>query len=201
MSVDVEVRAVWLARHILLHEPALRAWLRRRDGVDEIDDVVQETYAVLAGLAGVDHILRPKAYMFQVAHSIVIERLRRARIVRIDAMGEIEELTVQDDTASPERIASDRQELRRVAVLIATLPDRCRQTFILRKIEGLSQREIAQRLGVSEGTVEKQLTKGVRLLMDALARSENDTQGVGGRESGRSDGGGAHERTDRRRRR
>jgi RNA polymerase sigma-70 factor (ECF subfamily) len=38
----------------------------------------------------------------------------------------------------------------------------------MRKIEGLSRREIAQRLGVSEKTVEKQLTQGVRALADIL---------------------------------
>src|ERR1043165_1101547 len=56
-------RIDWLSRHVLPHEPALRAWLRRRavPGL-EIDDVVQETYSVLSGLASVEHIQAPRAY-------------------------------------------------------------------------------------------------------------------------------------------
>lgn len=167
-------RAEWLARCALPHEPALRAWLRRRELAVEIDDVVQETYAVLAGLASVEQIHNPKAYMFQVAHTLVLQRLRRARIVRIDAVEEIERLSIQYDGPSPEQLASYRQELRQVARLIAALPAKCREAFMLRKIEGLSQREIARRMGVSEGTVEKHVAKGVRILMDALGEPAVD---------------------------
>jgi RNA polymerase sigma factor (sigma-70 family) len=185
-----EGRARWLAGHILPHEPALRGWLRSRAEPGEIDDVVQETYAILAGLASVAQIHNPRAYMFQVAQTVVLQRLRRAAIVRIDAVEEIERLSISNDEPSPEQLVSDRQELRQVAMLIASLPPKCRQAFLLRKVDGLSQREIAHRMGVSEGTVEKHIAKGVRLLMDAMAATANG--------SNRSH---VAERTHRRRRR
>jgi RNA polymerase sigma factor (sigma-70 family) len=165
-------RAVWLAHHVLPHEPALRAWLRRRriDGL-EIDDVVQEAYAVLASLASVDHIDSPRAYAFQTAQSVILRHLRRARVVRIDTFDNLEMLNLSTDEASPEVQASSRQELRRVAELISALPPKCREAFSLRKVDGLSQRDVARRMGISESTVEKHIGRALRTLMDAMRDS------------------------------
>jgi len=162
-------RTSWLASHILPHEPALRAWLRRRrvDGL-ETDDIIQETYAVLAGLAAVEHIESPRAYAFQTAQSVILRHLRRARIVRIDAIGDVDVLGTAIDEPSPERQASARQELRRVTELIADLPTKCREAFTLRKVEGLSQRDVARRMGISESTVEKHIGRALRVLMGAM---------------------------------
>lgn len=187
-----EGRAQWLAANVLPHERALRAWLGPRAAGGEVDDIVQETYAILAGLPTVDQIHNVRAYMFQVAQTVVLQRLRRAAIVRIDAVEEIEALRISNDEPSPEQLVSDRQELRQVAMLIAALPPKCREAFVLRKVDGLSQREIARRMGVSEGTVEKHIAKGVRLLMDAMADASPVT-----RWSNRSHE--RRERTDRRR--
>jgi RNA polymerase sigma factor (sigma-70 family) len=188
-----EGRAQWLAANVLPHERALRAWLADRTGGADIDDVVQETYAILAGLPTVAQIHNPRAYAFQVAQTVVLQRLRRAAIVRIDAVEEIERLSISNDEPSPEQLVSDRQELRQVAMLIAALPPKCRQAFLLRKVEGLSQREIARRMGVSEGTVEKHIAKGVRLLMDAMAAAPTHTIHWSSRPHDR------RQRTDRRR--
>jgi RNA polymerase sigma factor (sigma-70 family) len=168
-SIPTQSRTAWLCQHILPHEPALRAWLRRRriDGL-EIDDVVQETYAVLSALPAVGHITSPRAYAFQTAQSLVLRHLRRARIVRIDAIGDVESLTSALDEPSPEQQTAARQEWRRVCALIDALPTKCREAFILRKVEGLSQRAIAQRMGVSESTVEKHIGRALRTLMAAL---------------------------------
>lgn len=164
-------RAIWLAQHVLPHEPGLRRWLRRRTpaGMD-VDDVIQETYAKLATLAEVDHIAAPKAYVYQTALSIILQEDRRARAKPIDKDVEIALLT----TASPEPLqdqqAEARQELAHVYEAIAGLPDKCREVFVLRKVEGLSQREIAERLNLSESTVEKHIGKGIRMLIDIFGR-------------------------------
>lgn len=194
MSRVSDERARWLAQLVLPHEAALRAWLARghHGGLDP-DDVVQEAFAVLAGLDSVEHIRNPRTYFFSVAHSIVLTHVRRAQIVRFDAMVELETLDVLiDDEPSPERAAADRQELRRVAALIRTLPQKCRQAFMLRKIDGLTQREISQRMGVSEGTVEKHITKALRLLVaqsgrERMAGAPRRMRGQAARKSGRND--------------
>ncbi len=162
-------RALWLARHVLPCEPRLRRWLSRRVALPhDVDDVVQEVYAVLAALPDVGHINEPGAYLFTTANSIVLQHLRRSRIVSIEALADADGRGIPDDGATPERLASSHQELRRVGRLIRQLPEKCREAFVLRRVEGLSQREIAARMRISENTVEKHICKGIRLLMEAM---------------------------------
>lgn len=165
-------RAVWLGQCIFPYEGALRVWLARRPLAPfiEIDDVVQETYAVLAGLDCVSHIRNPRTYMFEVAKSIVRAAFRRSQVVTIDAVAELDALQIPATDPSPETVAADRQELRRIAELIAQLPPRCRDAFVLRKIHGLPQREIANSLGISESTVEKHIIKALSLLSRTVSR-------------------------------
>lgn len=171
MIPDVE-RTYWLARHVTPHEPALRAWLRGQRTADlDVDDLVQETYALLAGLARVDHIESPRAYAFQTAQSLIRRHLRRRRIVQFEGLDEREaHIRAADDVPSPERHVAARQELWRVRDLIAVLPSRRREAFVLRRIEGLSQRDIAQRMGISKSVVEKHIGRALRYLMEATGR-------------------------------
>jgi RNA polymerase sigma-70 factor (ECF subfamily) len=165
-------RSLWLARHVLPHEPALRAWLHRRriHGL-ETDDVVQETYAVLAALTSVEHIGSPRAYAFQTAQSVISRHLRRAKVVRIEASGDVETMGLPFDSPSPERQTASRQELRFVTDLVASLSPKCREAFTLRKFDGLSQRDVARRMGISESTVEKHIGRALQVLSQGLARA------------------------------
>lgn len=174
MTLATHERAIWLARNALPHEPALRAWLAKRSLAGlEVDDIVQETYAILAGLERVEHIVNGRTYMFEVAKSVVLRALRRSRIVAFEALAQAESLEPPSAEPSPETVAADRQELSRIAALIAGLPAKCREAFTLRKVHGLSQREVAQRMGVSENTVEKHVAKGIGVLMNAMGRGGN----------------------------
>ena len=178
MRVDNE-RASWLAEHILPLEPSLRAWLARRrvEGL-EIDDIVQEAYAKLAALDSVDAVRNPYAYFLQTAHSIMCTHLRRAQVVSIRAVEDVELSRFECQDASPEQKASDRDELRRVGEIVASFPKQVATVFMLRRIEGLSQRDTARRMNVSESTVEKHMAKGIRLFMDAIAHSGISSRGA-----------------------
>lgn len=168
-------RASWLAASILPHEAGLRRWLLRRGCLaGELDDIVQESYAALAGLADVAHIGDPRAYFFRTAWSIRLRQLRRAKVIAIEAVADLTAFDPVSDQPDAERQLSGRQELRRLAAAIETLPARCRDVFKLRKIESLSQREVADRLGLSESTVEKHVARAVRLLGDVLASDSGD---------------------------
>lgn len=169
---DPAMIMAWVGSEILPHESDLRAWLRRTLGPDDIEDVIQETYCQIAGLKDVGHIRNGRAYLFAAARTFVLMRLRRARIVRIEAVTEIDALNIVQDDPSPERIAAGRRELARVRGLIEALPERCRRIFELRKVEGLSQREVAEMMGIPDHIVENDVAKGLKLILKALAEGE-----------------------------
>lgn len=169
MSADRQRIVAWVGSQILPHEGAVRAWLRRSQvPADEIDDLVQEAYCNLCDLETVDHIPQPAAYFFRTVRNLLTDRLRRARIVRIETVAEVDAFPGYAEELSPERIITARNELDRVRRLIRALPGRCRQVIELRKVHGLSQREIGRRLNISESVVENEGVKGMRLLLQAL---------------------------------
>jgi RNA polymerase sigma factor (sigma-70 family) len=166
-----ESRAAWVAAKIMPHEAAVRAWLARSViSRDDIDDLIQEAYCRLASLDCVDHISRPDAYFFQTVRNFLLEQLRRSRVARIEAAVEIDTLPY-DDGLSAEDVAAERSELNRVHTLIAVLPERCRRIFNMLKIEGVSQREVAKKLGISESIVENEGVRGLRLILNAVRKS------------------------------
>jgi RNA polymerase sigma-70 factor (ECF subfamily) len=182
----------WVGSQILPHERDLRLWLRRTGASEsDIDDIVQDAYCRLAALSSVSHIANGRAYFFQTARNVALERLRRARIIRIDYATEIDALNILDSEPSPERVVDSRRELRKVRSLIEGLPERCREVFKLRRIHGLSQREVAHLLNVSENVVEAQAARGLRLILAALA-GEADADPT-------RDGRPAHEHPNRKR--
>jgi RNA polymerase sigma factor (sigma-70 family) len=141
-------------------------------GVDP-DDVIQESYTILAELETVDAIRHPRAYLFQVARSVIMRHVRRARIVPIHTVDDLERLEQPENAASPEQHAIDRDELRQLARAIAAMPLKTREAFILRRVEDMPQREIAARMRISENTVETHISRGILFLMDWFGRGGN----------------------------
>lgn len=175
-------RALWLSRNILPHEPALRAQLARWRVPDDLeaDDVIQETYAKLATLTGVEEIRNPKAYFFQTARSIILMHVRRSRVVSIQAVEQIERLAVASDSPGPDVQASDRQQLHLLATMIGQLPSTSRKAMIMRLVHELSHREIGDRLGMTPNAVQKCLAKSLSTFVRQLGRG-----GIGSSEASR----------------
>jgi RNA polymerase sigma-70 factor (ECF subfamily) len=165
--------ALWVAREVLPHEPRVRDWLRRsRISPEDIDELIQEAYCRLAMLDSVDHIDSPQAYFFSITRNLLVRRLKRQRVVPLETLAEID--AYEDDRPSPERLAGGKMAYGKVLSLIAGLPDRCRKIVHLRKIDGWSQKQIAEHLGTTEKAVEKQIWLGVRLIREAWSQAEQD---------------------------
>jgi RNA polymerase sigma factor (sigma-70 family) len=164
----------WFAREVLPHEADVRRWLSRRvRGLPDchVDEIVQEAYARLWA-AGTDRIVNPRAYFFVTARHVVGEVLRRLRVVSIETIADIDSLNIADEDVGLERRISGREEIERVQHMLAKLPPKCREAFELRKFAELSQKEIAQRMQLSESTVEKHLVKALRLLMSEMKAAD-----------------------------
>jgi RNA polymerase sigma-70 factor (ECF subfamily) len=174
----------WFIREVLPHEGALmrhlsRVWPNR----SEIRDIRQEAYVRVYEAARKARPLAPKSFLFATARNLMADRIRRERVVCIEARGELDALNVLVDEISPERRTSAREELARLARAFERLPLRCREVMWLTRVENLSQQEVAARLGVQEKAVEKQVSRGIRLLAAALFREGAD---VGIRNADRS---------------
>jgi RNA polymerase sigma factor (sigma-70 family) len=159
----------WFAREILVHEGLLvrylsRTWPRR----DEIHDLRQETYIRVYEAAQKIRPHTPKAFLFATARHLMADRVRRGRIVSMEAVGDLEVLNVAVNDVSPEQRLNARQELMQLARAFSALPPKCREVVWLRRVDELSQKEVAKRLNISEKTVESHIVKGTRLLADAL---------------------------------
>lgn len=163
-------RARWLAQHVVPHERAIRSWLARRTHDLDIDDIVQEMYARLASLEDVAAIRNPRQYAAQTAISIALNLARHARVVPMVSLGDFEDLRLASLEPSPEGTLNSQDELRDLEKTLQELPDLCRTAFLLRRVEGLSQKEVADRLGISIKTVEKYMAKSVRFLLQTYGR-------------------------------
>lgn len=181
----------WFAREILAHEEALLRYLRRCwPHADDIHDLRQETYVRVYEAARRERPQQPKSFLFTTARHLMADRLRRGRIVSIEAVGDFESLNVPVDEVTPERRHDARQSLRRLAEAFDRLPGRCREVVWLRKVEELPQKEVARRLGIAEKTVEKQVAKGARLIAVHVFGDAGESRRKAGprSESGRDDG-------------
>jgi len=163
-----EELAEWVGREILPLERDLRSWLRRRvASPSDVEDIVQDCYCRLARLHDVAHITQPRAYLYAVARNLLQNQLKSARVVRLEALAELD-MEWSSDDPSPEDVVIARSELGRVQAALATLSERARAIFIMRRLEGMSQREIAQSMGVSEAVVENDASRSLRAILRLL---------------------------------
>ena len=167
-----------------------RVWPQRA----ELPDLRQEIYVRVFESARRERPASPRAFLFTTARNLLVDRVRHNRIISIDSTLDFDLLNVLIDEVSPERELNALQELRRLAAAFDGLSERCREVIWLRRVEGLSQRDAARQLGMQEGAVESQLSRGVRALAQVVfSRTEaveadggerNSSRGGSGDESG-----------------
>ena len=147
----------WFREELEPHEKELRAYLRGRfPTLPDLDDLIQETYARVfkARSNGGVQVARP--YLFATARNAALDYFRRRNIAPIE-LGENVLSNVVEDKPDAAEVASHNQEIALLHEAIATLPDRCRQVLIMRRIEGRPHAEVAKELGISEKTIDAHL--------------------------------------------
>ena len=161
----------WFQDEVQPHGPSLKAWLRGRfPAVRDVDDVVQESYLRIWQARARQPIDSAKAFLFRIARNLALDTLRHERHSPIHAVTELSRLIVLEDKPDAAATAARQQEIDLLVEAIDGLPARCREIFILRKLRGVSQKDIAARLGLSEQTVQVQAARGLRRVAESLRR-------------------------------
>lgn len=155
-------------------EGVLRAYLFRfvRNPAD-VDELLQETYArLLVANYAETEVRSVRAFALTIARNVALDWLRHRNVVPIELVSDMAALDVLDERAQVDEIVNSHQELALLTEVVADLPKRIRQAFTLRRVYGLSQREIAEHMRISEKTVEQLLARAVRRCATALFARE-----------------------------
>jgi RNA polymerase sigma-70 factor (ECF subfamily) len=159
----------WFVREVLPLEASLMSFLKSAcRNAAEAADLRQDIYANVIASARKSIPERARFFVFATARNLLVDRLRRERVISIDTVSDLDELGLVAEEPGQDRDLIARDELRRVRAAIEELPPKCREAVVLRRIEGLSGREIAQRMGVNESTISHHISTGVRLLAEKL---------------------------------
>jgi RNA polymerase sigma-70 factor (ECF subfamily) len=172
LSAEDDERRLWFRREILPLEGRLLAYAARFARVAEAEDLVQETFARAIGCPTWRGVRNPAAFATGILRNLAIDDVRRRKVVPIESVADLERLGRPDMAPGPESAAIWRDDLRCLQALVEALPTQQRRVFTLRKVYGLSTREIAEKLGLSVSTVETHLAKGLQACSTALAGAE-----------------------------
>jgi len=147
------------------YEELIGTWTRRLRNREQAEDLAHDTFVRVleAASSGVE---QPRAYLHQTARNIAVDGFRRE-----DRRGAMEEAAVdfsQSLTSDPEHFMHAIQLADSIEQALAELPANCRTVFVWQKIEGLTQAEIAERLGLSKNMVERYMIRTLRHLRDRL---------------------------------
>lgn len=155
-----ESRASTIARLFREHNESLLKFLAGRlQSQQEAREVAQEAYVKLLNLDRPENISFQRALLFKTAANLAIDRMRhRQRHHRAEASGLFEELR---EEPTPEQHTLVEQQVERLERLIAELPPKCRQAFLLYKVQGLEFPEVARRMSLSERMVRDYVVRAV----------------------------------------
>lgn len=155
-------KARWFMDEVHAHEAKLKSYLRGSFPAVDVEDVVQESYLRIWLSNVAQPIKSAKAFLFTVARHLALDSIRHRKKSPLIIVPDLAVLNVMDEDKDTAEAASTNDEIALLAEAIDSLPARCREIIILRKIQHISQRDVAARLGISEGTVEEQVYRGIR---------------------------------------
>lgn len=154
------------------YAPRLLRFLEMRTGNPaDAQDIAQEAYMRLCRVPQAELIHKPESYLFRIAFNLVGEfMLRRSKQpVTLDAET-AEAVLVQGDGGRFCDQMENRSEIQMLEKALAELPPLCQAVLLLRKRDGYSHQEIAERLAISPHTVHKYLTRALLQCRTVLQR-------------------------------
>jgi len=167
LAVSADALQAWFLREVLPLESALAGYFRRNwRNESDVRDLVQDVYVHVCDAARREVPLNARAFVFTTARNILIDKFRNRQVVPIETVGDVEALAAASEIPGPDRDVIARDELRRLQAALDRLAPRCREAVLLKQLEGLSRRQIAQRMGIAEDTAKEYLAIGLFTLSD-----------------------------------
>jgi len=155
--------ALWFEEN---HERLLRFLAHSLDAEGEAEDLAQEVFLRMLRIDNAELVRHPRAYLYRVAVNVANEWRMRGRRFVVVPPSDFEGLATPDQ---PEEDLEERDRSLEVNRALASLPPMYRAAIVLRTQEGMTYREVAERLGVTERMVKRYIVKGYARLRDSLA--------------------------------
>jgi len=148
----------------------------------EIEDIVQETYVRICEISHDEPINNPRSFMYRIVKNLALDHVKRAEnrlsISLDDGWNtDIQDLIEQAGDDPTFNTVASKQEFELFCKAVRHLPIQCRRVFVMKKVYGYSQKEIAADLNISESTVEKHIAFGIKrcyLFMNFQLKSQTE---------------------------
>ncbi|MSU50438.1 MAG: RNA polymerase sigma factor [Opitutus sp.] len=164
-------RSQWFQKEVYTHDSQLKSYLRGSfPSIRDVDDVAQESYVRVWRARANESIRSAKGFLFQIARNVATDIIRRQQASPIKGVTDLAALSVFDSKPDAADAACTHEEIALLADAIDALPARCREVFILRKIQRIPQKKIAVLLGISEQTVQSLVFRGMKRCESFLFR-------------------------------
>lgn len=162
------VSATFIANSDFLKKFLSRYFTNQQD----IEDVAQEAYLRAFTAEKQNKVRSPKAFIFQVAKNVALSKLTKKSRQITDYLEDLPALEIAGTEAGVDEELEAEELLELYCQAVASLPEKCRQAFILRKVHGLSHKEISKQMSVSSSSVDKYLRRGL-LTCDEYLRNRH----------------------------
>lgn len=148
--------------------PLSRYFQRRVAGQQDVPDLVQEVFLRLSRLAEPDAIRQPDSFIFVTAANVLKDRLRRDQVRGAGLSDPIDDLSIEGSDFAPDRVLDSRQVADALSRALDELPERTRDVFVLRTLEGLKMADVAHAMAISTRAAEKHQARALAHVADRL---------------------------------
>jgi RNA polymerase sigma factor (sigma-70 family) len=165
-----DLKAIFLSMRTALARAASKIVLAH-----EVEDIVQETYVKLCLVKNSKRIKHPKSYLYKMAQNLARDHVKTATYRLSDSLEDIGDVFI-DQNNEVYRLAVSSEEFTQFCETVRYLPIQCKRAFVLKKVYGYSQKEIAKELKISQSTVEKHVALGLKRCAEKMHSRESSGQ-------------------------
>jgi RNA polymerase sigma factor (sigma-70 family) len=153
--------------------PLLKFLVSRFRDIEDAAEIAQETWLRIHRLENPEHLKNPRAFLFQTASNIAIDRSRHAAVAKKYLEQSIS-LNYREECPTVENSVAADEALQLIKNSLGSLPHKCRDAFLLHRGRDMSYSEIAVQLGVSTSMVEKYIIRTLKHLRHAINKEANE---------------------------